>query len=85
MQRHQVPIDYVDPAVRELLTPSELNVALLLATGMSNKDIVQATHLSPHTVKNFVNNTLRKLGCENRTQAAVMLARYDERQRAAHS
>ncbi|MBP0455706.1 AAA family ATPase [Kitasatospora sp. RG8] len=43
------------------LSPRETQVARLLATGATNKDIAQALALSPRTIEQHVANTLRKL------------------------
>ncbi|MEZ5707082.1 MAG: response regulator transcription factor [Burkholderiaceae bacterium] len=56
------------------LTPRQLDVLTLLATGQSNKAIAQAMGISPATVKNHLDGIFAKMGVANRLQA-VMLAR----------
>ena len=45
---------------------------MLLADGLSNREIAQEMHLADKTVKNYVSSVLTKLGLERRTQAAVL-------------
>jgi DNA-binding NarL/FixJ family response regulator len=42
---------------------------------MSNKEIAHALDISHQTVKNHVTSILRKLGVEDRTQAAIYALR----------
>jgi two-component system, NarL family, nitrate/nitrite response regulator NarL len=73
--------DQVVPNVRgsveliEPLTPRELEVAQLLARGLSNKEIAQRLAITGHTVKFHLNGILRKLGVSSRTEAVVRAAR----------
>lgn len=53
------------------LSPREREVLLLIADGLSNRQIAQALFLSEKTVKNYITGLLRKLGMQRRTQAAV--------------
>jgi LuxR family maltose regulon positive regulatory protein len=55
----------------EALTPREMDVLRLLATGASNLEIAQQLSLSLNTIKRHVNNILSKLGMTSRTQAVV--------------
>ncbi len=59
-----VPVDDVQQAYR--LTDSELEIAQLLARGLSNKEIAQKTNRSVHTVKHHVHRVLQKLGIHAR-------------------
>jgi DNA-binding NarL/FixJ family response regulator len=56
------------------LTPRQLAVLQLLATGESNKVIAQTLGVSPATVKNHLDAIFEKMGVTNRLQA-VMLAK----------
>jgi predicted ATPase/DNA-binding CsgD family transcriptional regulator len=56
------------------LTPRELDVLRLLATGMSNPEIADALYIGRGTVRTHVSNILGKLGARTRTEA-TMLAR----------
>lgn len=53
------------------LTPREKDVLTWLLRGASNKDIARALGLQVVTVKLHVRGICRKLGAENRTQAAL--------------
>lgn len=56
------------------LTPRERQVLALVADGRSNRSIGESLVLSERTVKSHVASILRKLGVENRTQAALVMA-----------
>lgn len=58
-------------AVDDDLSPREREVLLLIADGLSNRQIAHALFLSEKTVKNYITGLLRKLGMQRRTQAAV--------------
>jgi DNA-binding NarL/FixJ family response regulator len=49
-----------------LLTPRELEIAHLVARGLSNKEIAQMLGTSPGTVKLQVRRVLQKLGVSKR-------------------
>ena len=53
------------------LTNRELQVLRHLALGLSNKEIGRSLNISVETVKEHVQNVLRKLDVADRTQAAV--------------
>ena len=50
---------------------------MLIADGLTNRQIADELHLAEKTVKNYVSNLLAKLGMERRTQAAVFATRLD--------
>ena len=56
---------------QENLTPRELEVLQLVATGYSNKEIVAALHISLSTVKLHLQHIFSKLGAQDRTQATA--------------
>jgi len=62
------------------LTPRERDVLALLARGDSNKRIAAALNLSIGTVKGYVSAIFEKLGVEDRTQAALLVAKYEAAQ-----
>ena len=55
----------------EPLTPRELEVLELLATGCSNRQVADGLGMSPHTAKFHVNAILDKLDASSRTEAVV--------------
>lgn len=57
------------------LSKREMEVLSYLTRGMSNKEIAKLLGISHQTVKNHVTSILRKLGVEDRTQAAVYALR----------
>ena len=52
----------------ELLSERERQVVQHMAGGMTNREIAQALHLSPHTVKNYLFRIFDKLGVSSRTE-----------------
>jgi DNA-binding NarL/FixJ family response regulator len=65
------------PSPFDALTPRERDVLALLAQGESNKRIAAALNLSIGTVKGYVSAIFEKLGVEDRTQAALLVAKHD--------
>ncbi|WP_436760516.1 response regulator [Streptosporangium sp. V21-05] len=67
--------DNVSPTLhRDLsrLTPRELDVLRMLATGLSNTELADQLNLSVATVKTHVARILSKLGLRDRVQAVVV-------------
>ena len=58
------------------LTPRETQVLRLVALGLSNQEIADPLSISIETVKEHVQNLLRKLSVGDRTQAAVWAIRH---------
>ncbi|MGA0038361.1 MAG: response regulator [Pirellulales bacterium] len=58
------------------LTQRETQVLRHMALGLSNKEIAQSLTISVETVKEHVQNILRKLSVADRTQAAVWAVRH---------
>ena len=71
----------VGPATQSLdrrlltLTRQEMNTAIRLGRGLTNRQISQEMSLAEKTVKNLTSTILRKLGMASRTQAAVFITR----------
>ena len=57
------------------LTQRETQVLRHIALGLSNREIANSLQISVETVKEHVQNILRKLGVSDRTQAAVWAVR----------
>ena len=60
-----------EPHRTEPLTERETEVLRLMAAGYANREIAQAMHLAPGTVKNHVSSVLLKLGVRDRTRAVL--------------
>ena len=57
------------------LTEQERKILMLVAEGLTNREIAGRMFLAEKTVKNYVSSLLAKLGLERRTQAAVLAAK----------
>jgi DNA-binding NarL/FixJ family response regulator len=64
-----------EPDELAALTAQERKILLLVAEGMTNKEIAAEIFLSDKTVKNYVSSILSKLNLERRAQAAAFVAR----------
>ena len=70
MERRDEPLDNDIP-----LTNREMQVLRHVALGLSNREIGQSLGISVETVKEHVQNVLRKIKVTDRTQAAVWAVR----------
>ena len=52
------------------LTPSELQVALRVAEGLTNREVAGVLFLSPKTVEHHLSSIYRKVGVRSRTELA---------------
>jgi DNA-binding CsgD family transcriptional regulator len=68
-------------ALPDGLSSREVEVLVLVARGMSNREVGATLHISEHTAANHIRSILRKTGCANRTQAAS----YAHRQGLVHA
>ncbi|MEO8246574.1 MAG: response regulator transcription factor [Chloroflexota bacterium] len=66
------------------LTSQERKILLLVAEGMTNKEIANDVFLSDKTVKNYVSSILSKLNLQRRTQAAAFVAKHHLGDRSGH-
>lgn len=57
------------------LTPREIEVLQLLATGLSNKAIARQLNISEHTVKFHISSIFSKLNASSRTEAVAIAMR----------
>jgi len=58
-----------------MLTKRETEILLKVASGMTNREIAEVLDISYETVKDYVQQVLRKIGVGDRTQAAVWAVR----------
>ena len=65
------PVEQGTPLARAGLTPRELQVLTLIASGCSNRQIVESTHLSINSVKSYVRSAYRKIGVSSRPRAIL--------------
>jgi DNA-binding CsgD family transcriptional regulator len=59
---------------RDALTPSELRVAQLAASGQTNRQIAQALFVTRRTVETHLTSSYEKLGIKSRSELAAALA-----------
>jgi DNA-binding CsgD family transcriptional regulator len=64
-----------DPTVTERLTPQELQIALAVGEGQTNKEVAASLFLSQKTIEYHLHNIYRKLDIRSRTQLAAHLSR----------
>jgi DNA-binding CsgD family transcriptional regulator len=62
----------------QLLTPSEREVADLVSTGLTNKQIGARLYCSPYTVDSHLRSIYRKLGVNSRAALASHMSRVNE-------
>lgn len=58
------------------ISPREVQILVLVAEGLSNRQIGTELSISQHTAANHVRSILRKTGCVNRTEAASYAHRH---------
>jgi len=59
------------------LTPREVEIVRLIATGMTNQEIADHLFISPATVKRHIANAYGKMDVRNRTEAVVRARELD--------
>jgi two-component system, NarL family, nitrate/nitrite response regulator NarL len=62
--------------IDSLVTPREREIAVLVARGLSNKEIARRINISEGTVKIHLHNAYNKLGVANRTSLATLAHRH---------
>ncbi len=62
-----------DPAASDQLTPQELQIALTVARGRTNREAAAELFLSPKTIEAHLSRVYRKLGITSRTQLVRLL------------
>jgi DNA-binding NarL/FixJ family response regulator len=68
---HEIAVELVDPP-REGLTPREIDVLRLIASGNANKDIANHLSVGEASVKSHVANTLSKLNANDHAHAVTI-------------
>lgn len=71
MQHPLKKLSKVRPYQIDLLTTRERQIVLVMAEGLTNKEIAQRLKLAEGTVKVHLHRIYRKLGIANRTALAV--------------
>jgi DNA-binding NarL/FixJ family response regulator len=59
------------PTLMDVLTPRQFTVAVLVASGLKNREISKTMHLSVHVVRNHLRHIFDRAGCWNRTELAL--------------
>ena len=59
-----------DPSTLDDLTPQEFQVARLVATGLTNRDVAARLFLSPKTIETHLSKVFRKTGVRTRAELA---------------
>ncbi len=75
VSQERAPADQPADQPGGALTPREREVALLLAGGLTNRQIAGELTISERTVTTHVDRILRKLGAASRSQVAARVVR----------
>lgn len=73
------------PGREEGITQRESEVLALIVQGLSNAEIASRTHLSINSVKTYIRSCYRRIGAENRTQAALWAVEHGFKTRPKRS
>ncbi|NUW36719.1 response regulator transcription factor [Nonomuraea sp. SMC257] len=66
-----------EPPIPGGLSDREYEIATLVASGASNREIARRLHITEGTAKNHISSCLRKLGLRDRTQLAVWMTHHN--------
>jgi DNA-binding CsgD family transcriptional regulator len=75
LRRHAADAVAALKAGRSPLTDREMEVAALVAEGLTNKEVATRLGLSVRTAENHVLSVMNKLGLDNRAQVAAWFTR----------
>lgn len=67
-----------EPSGLQELTPQELQIALLVAEGATNREVAAALFLSPKTIEFHLGKVYRKIGVRSRTELAHRIGAMHE-------
>ena len=67
--------DFSSKRNESILTPREIEIVSMIATGAANAHIADKLCISPHTVKTHLYNIFKKINVPNRLQAALWAAK----------
>ena len=65
---------------RERLTPKEIQIAILVWEGMTNREISRIVGTTEQVIKNHLRNTFDKLGVWSRLELAMYVASHGGKQ-----
>jgi DNA-binding NarL/FixJ family response regulator len=68
----EIAAEIAEHSSDDVLTPREIDVLRLIATGNANKEIAAKLSLTEETIKGHVKNILAKLGVNDRTHAVTI-------------
>jgi DNA-binding NarL/FixJ family response regulator len=71
LRRTTEPAERLSRPEDEVLSGREVEVARLVGTGATNREIAQRLYITEGTAKNHISKILRKLGIRDRTQLAL--------------
>ena len=71
------PVEHAASGSNGPLTRRQHEVAVLIARGMTNRQIAEQLVVSPHTIERHVENILDKLRLSSRIEIAVWMVRHE--------